>query len=79
MAGVARVTVCVSVASPQMPLAGALLASPLYVATQRYVPAIVGVKGADCAVPPVGGGPLSVSGTVWVNSTGPLHAVSPGP
>ena len=31
---------------------GALLASPLYDATQRYVPACVGVNSADWTAPP---------------------------
>ena len=75
--GCAGVTVRVSVASLHRPLIGALLTSPLYVAIQRYVPAIDGVKFADWAVPPVCG-PLSVSDTVDVNIAAPVHAVLPG-
>ena len=38
--GVARVTMRVSSASLQAPATASLFASPLYVATQRYVPAL---------------------------------------
>jgi hypothetical protein len=55
IAGVAGVTATVSDASPHAPATGKLLASPLYVATQRYTPAAVGVKAADVTEPPATG------------------------
>src|SRR5687767_13097261 len=70
--GVASVTARVSVASPHVPLTEALLTSPLYVATHRYVPGLVGVNNSDCATPPV-------NGTVDVKTGRPAHVALSGP
>ena len=69
------VTVTDSEASLHTPETETLLASPLYVAIQRYTPATVGVYAADVTGPPATG-----YGTPndW-NTGAPAHVGSVGP
>ena len=53
--GCAGATTTFSLASLQAPVTGALFGSPLYAATQRYVPASVGVNAGDVTGPPATG------------------------
>jgi hypothetical protein len=60
--------------APHLLVDGALLASPLYAATQLYVPAaLVLLKLAEVAVPP------ALSATVLVKIAVPVQVASVGP
>ena len=71
--GLALPTTTFSFAALQAPVTELLLASPLYVARQRYVPAWVVVKAAEVAVPPLSGrfGLVKIAALAQVASSGP--------
>jgi hypothetical protein len=66
-------TVSVSFGSLHTPDTGALTASPLYAATHRYTPGVMGTKAVETA------SPVTKTGFVLVNTGGPLQVGSFGP